>query len=285
MLNPDFSERTYTVEVLETKADSVEAILSLTRGIAATDEIVERNGVVKLYHAFLPSAQPYHRYTRTVERVDGESITIPRQIEVRKKTQSLYDVLIAQSKNHVLVAVPFHQMAEHFFVKVDTALSGTGIGYEKLNITRLVMTLGEKGRVEVPTNTDEKLSLSLTRCHLAYVDREGVIGSLKQIQMTGSDLGAAKEYQTLVAPVLDQSEKGPTVTPIVLGFALNLNGVKRSSATTDRHGNFKLWVAPGLKRVTRVFELLEAIRALRKVATTTVNVPILQARAIRDTEE
>jgi hypothetical protein len=186
----------------------------------------------------------------------------------------------------MVIAVPFHQLAEEFFVRVDSALAGTRTTYKKLDITQMVMELGSMGTAEVSLlPSEKKVSLSLTRCHLAYADREGVTGNLKQVQMTGPNLGASPEYKTLVAPVLKPRVTGAIVTPIILGFALAENGVKKSSATTDRHGNFKLWVAPGLRRLTRIFGLLEAIKAMKDVTGSTGNVPILQSKTIRATEE
>jgi hypothetical protein len=102
--------------------------------------------------------------------------------------------------------------------------------------------------------------------------------------MTGSDLGSSDEYRSLIAPVLKKNS-AKTVTPVVLGFALGKNGVRKSSATTDRHGNFKLWIAPGLRRLTRLFGLLDAIGHMNDVSSDTSNVPILQSKTIREAED
>ena len=288
MITPDFSERTYTGEVLKTKAqpaDALKAILQLTQGPRTEIQIEERVGRVTVTHCFLSTDRDYHRFPRTVTLNDGKKIEIPRQVVVRGKQRQLYDVLIAQCQQHLVIAVPFHQLAEEFFVRVDRALAGTNTLYEKLNITSMVMRLGSLGAIEVNVKSPgEKVSVSLTRCHLAYADRDSASGSLKQVQMTGPNLGAAPEYKVLVAPVL-KPRNTTTVTPVILGFALMENGVKKSSATTDRHGNFKIWVAPGIRRLTRIFGLLEAIEAMENVASTTSNVPILQSKAIRDTED
>ena len=234
----------------------------------------------------MASFREYHRFPRTITAEDGEKITIPRQAVIRGKSSQLYDVLIAQCQNHIVVAVPFHQLAEEFFVKVDRALAGTSALYERLDITSMVIRLGSAGsaNVVIPA-TKEAIALSVTRCHLAYTEREGGNANLKQVQMTGGNLGASPEYQGLIGPVLQPRNSVATVTPIVLGFALATNGVKKSSATTDRHGNFKIWVAPGIRRLTRIFGLLEAIETMRDVTTTTSNVPILQSKTIRDAED
>jgi hypothetical protein len=89
----------------------------------------------------------------------------------------------------------------------------------------------------------------------------------------------------LVAPVLKPEIVHATVTPVVLGFALSENGVRKASATTDRHGNFKIWVAPGLRRLSRLFNLLRTLETMENVALTTSNVPIKQSETIRKAEE
>ena len=289
MLNPDFSDRTYTAEVLKTNGkptDALKAILKLTQGPKTEEEVKEGENLVRLVHCFLPSVREYHRFPRTVTLENGSRVEIPRSTIFRGKKCSLYDIIIAQCQNYLVIAVPFHHLAEEFFVRVDSALAGTRTLYEKINITSLVMGLGASGTTEVEVaSTGEKVSLSLTRCHLSYADRDRAIGHLKQVQMTGPNLGASQEYQTLVKPVLKPVVSGPTVTPIVLGFALIDKGVKKSTATTDQHGNFKIWMAPGVKRMTRIFGLLEAIRVLEDVASTTANIPILRSRTIRDAED
>ena len=52
---------------------------------------------------------------------------------------TLYDVFIAQCNHHLVVAVPFHDLAEDFFPRVDNALAGTRTVYEKLDITNMVI--------------------------------------------------------------------------------------------------------------------------------------------------
>ena len=88
----------------------------------------------------------------------------------------------------------------------------------------------------------------------------------------------------LVAPVLNPEKSTVIVTPNVLGFAMTSNGVKKSSATTDRHGNFKLWVGANLQQLSRVFDLLNVIETLDGITGTTSNVPILQSEKIREIE-
>ncbi len=148
----------------------------------------------------------------------------------------------------------------------------------------LVISLGVSGVTQIPLSDDETL-LSINRCHLAYADRDVTSGGLKQVQITGTNVGISREYQSLISPVLSATSTGSKVTPVVLGFALSSKGVKKSSAVTDRHGNFKLWVAPGLRRLTRLFGLLDAIETMAGVTSTTGNVPILQSKNIRDAED
>lgn len=304
MLNPDFSDRTYTAEVIRLKSastDALQIISDLTHGPRKT--LSEKDlGVpdLKVVHAFVPSKREYHRVEKTIIADDGKRITIPRRIGSARVQSFLYDVLIAQLGRHLVVAVPFHELAEKFFVRVDDALAGTGLRYERLDITALVIELGSGGIVVLPKQAQGELrALSVTRCHLNYSDRERRNRDLQQIRMTGANLGATKEYQGLIAPVLEDNqgknkdkrednesdeEDKFLVTPVVLGFALSAGGVRKSSAITDRHGNFKLWISPGIRRFIRVFGLIRALEDVKNVTSTTTNVPILQSGLIREAE-
>jgi hypothetical protein len=290
MLNADFSDRTYTAEVMKTEMDGIEAfkgILRLTLKAETESQTDPSTGsIVKISHGFLSSKLEYHRFARTITLADGKEITIPRPITIRGQQCNLYDVFIAQCRHHTVVAVPFHDLAEEFFPRVDDSLGGTNTCYEKLNITALVMRLGASGATKVLTRpSGDQIGLSLTRCHLAYADQDGRTSNLQQIRMTGANLGASKEYRSLVAPVLNPHDSTLTVTPIILGFAHSANGVRKSSATTDRHGNFKIWIAPGLRRLIRLFELLGVLETMKDVTESTNNVPILQSKTIRDAED
>lgn len=287
-MNPDFSDRTYIAEVLRTSADPMRAVKSILTAVEPpiTEVAIseDKNDSVTIFHGFLSSERGFHRTVRTSTLANGERVELPRQTSKRGKRLFLYDVLIAQRERHIVVAVPFHQLAEVFFFDVDRLLSGTRTVYERLDITRLVISLGVSGVTQIPLSDDETL-LSINRCHLAYADRDVTSGGLKQVQITGTNVGISREYQSLISPVLSATSTGSKVTPVVLGFALSSKGVKKSSAVTDRHGNFKLWVAPGLRRLTRLFGLLDAIETMAGVTSTTGNVPILQSKNIRDAED
>ncbi len=171
-------------------------------------------------------------------------------------------------------------------MKVHDNLSGRGARYEKLDITALVMELGSSGTKQWSgVASGGPFTLSVTRCHLAYADQQNRTAHLQKIRMSGTNLGLSEEYRSLVGPVLDSKRSSLTVTPTVLGFALLADGVRKSSATTDLHGNFKLWVAPGLRRLVRIFKLLKVLEAMSHVTSTTANLPIMQSKAIRDAEE
>jgi hypothetical protein len=210
---------------------------------------------------------------------------IPRTRVRARKTLTLYDVFIAQCDHHIVVAVPFHDLAEHLFIRVDRELAGTRTVYEKLDITKMVIKLGARGATKVPANSSDPISISVTRCHLTYMDKERRPANINQIQMNGVNLGASDEYKSLIAPVLSSGNSAATVTPVVLGFALSANDVKKTSATTDRHGNFKLWMGPGVRRLFRLFDLLRVIEGLENVTSTTSNVPILQSKNIEAAED
>ena len=290
MLNPDFSDRTYTAEVMRAKIDAGEAFKAVLRLTHSPETEVQTDQVtgstVTVCHAFLPTKRQYHRFPKSIVFADGKEGAIPRQLSVRGQSRNLYDVYIAQCRQHVVIAVPFHELAEEFFVMVDRALVGTNTRYEKLDITRMVMQLGTSGSVSIlKSPSANNIAISVTRCHLTYTDQQSRTASIQQIRMNGTNLGASQEYQSLISPVLNPRSSPLTVTPVILGFALSVLGVRKSSATTDRHGNFKLWIAPGLRRLVRIFDLLEALEALKDVALTTSNVPILQSKTIRDAED
>jgi hypothetical protein len=290
MLNPDYSDRTYTAEVIKCKTPThnvANAILRLTSD-ADFDERINQVGAsaTRLRHSFLPTKESYHRFPREVTLADGSRITIPRQKESRTGSVNLYDVLIAESGHHVIVAVPFHELAEEFFVRVHERLSGMNARYEKLDITEMVIRLAQAGAQRVLSERPGvKVGLSITRCHIVYSAPDRRTLDLQQVTMTGANLGASKDYQSLIQPLLRPKETSTAVTPNVLGFALLENGVRKSSATTDQHGNFKIWIAPGLRRLIRVFALLETLEGMKDIALTTPNVPILQSATIQHAEE
>jgi hypothetical protein len=289
-VNPDFSERTYTAEVMKTVDDpsiAAKSILRLTCGERNEYVVQEKDSKsVKVIHCFVASKREFHRSLRQIVGAHGEEIAIPRRSMVRGSECYLYDVFIAHSQNHLVIGVPFHELAEQFFPKVDRALAGTNTLYQKLDITSLVVRLGSAVlKSGAAQNPPAVLSISVTRCHLAYADAENRIPSLHQVRMTGSNLGGTEEYRTLIGPVLEPGRGPIIVTPIVLGFGLLANGVKKCSAITDRHGNFKIWVAPGLRRLTRIFSLLSALENMKNVTSTTSNVPILQSKAIETAED
>jgi hypothetical protein len=232
------------------------------------------------------SEKVYHRSTTTIELPTKKTITVPRTIEIRKKLHYLYDVLVARCGRDVIVAVPFYGLAEMFFVQVDRALAGKSVLYEKLDITNMVIRLGRSGVVKVsPTKSPRKLEIGVTRCQLAYSDPEGRRLDLQQVMMSGGHLGASDIYRFLIEPVLRPKSYTLTVTPILMGFTLLEEDVRKTSAITDRHGNFKLWVGPGASRVERLFALLKGIETIEGIVSTTGNLPILQSRTIRGTGE
>lgn len=281
MLTPDLFNREYTAEVLRTArrdSPSIDAIRSLL-ATSWTEEHVDQEGDdVRVLHAFVASQTPYHR----VRAIDHPGQRAPRTKAIRGVAHFLYDVLILVRGRHVVIAVPFHGLAERFFVGVDAALAGSRTLYETLDITKMVIRLGVAGRTSVSTNSDLEMDVGLTRCHLAYEDplrrRD-----LQQVRLVGTNIGASEIYRELVRPILSPSP-ALTVTPILLGCALFRGGIKTSSATTDRHGNFKVWVGPGLRQVLRLFQLIDAIEGLESVVATTSNLPILQSAGILEME-
>jgi len=288
MNTPDFSDRTYTAEVLAINKNSevaLKAILRQSQDPTIDFHVEESSGrKIKIHHAYISSEVRFGRSTRIVNIEGKKQVEIPRRQTYRGKEMFLYDVLIAESGKHFALAVPFHELAETFFVQVDRALVGNGVKYEKIDIRKLVKRLGIEGATEIPDKDPENIiSLCATRCHLAYNYADGRVENLKQIQMTGANIGQSAEYKSLIASIVKPNAYPDfEVTPIVLGVALCVNGVKKSSATTDQHGNFKLWIAPGLRRLTRLFDLLKAIEKIEEVASTTSNVPILLSKTIRN---
>jgi hypothetical protein len=290
MFNADFVDRTYTAEVL--KCDeragvaAFKSVVRLVREPKVETLPGEFGPDVKVGHGFLASKRHFHRAVRTRGGPDGEVVAIPRQIALRGQELNLYDVFVAQAGRHVIVAVPFHELAEEFFVRVDGVLAGSGTRYEKLDITAMIIRLGARGATEVELpGAAQEAGLSITRCHLAYADQHGRTSDLQQIRMTGGNVGASREYKHLISAVLKPSDSLLTVTPIVLGFAVAVGGVRKASASTDRHGNFKVWIAPGFRRLGRLFHLLNVVGRIENVTQTTTNVPILQSKAIREAEE
>jgi hypothetical protein len=289
MINPDFSDRTYTAEVSKCKTGADAAFDRIAKLVTDPNVAVEANdsdqASIKVCHGFVATKQAFDRYPRSITTKEGVEITIPRQRKIRGKECYLYDVIVAQSQSHVIVAVPFHELAEDFFLRVDELLGGTGSSYQKLDITAMVIKLGAAGVTNALSKDEStKIELSINRCHLSFVDQTERTSNLQKITMTGTNLGLAKEYKSLINPVLNPKSSSLTVTPFVLGFTLSENGVRKSSATTDRHGNFKIWIAAGLRRLTRLFKLLSTLEQMKDVALTTTNIPILQSSTIRDAE-
>jgi len=289
MLAPDFCDQEYTAEVLRAQGRTdliVDGIARLTveRGVSEQIES-ETPPPATILHSFAASRKAYHRTSGTIE-VRGEGVvTVPRTKTIRGEQHFLYDVIISQRGPDVLVAVPYHRLAESFFVRIDKALAGRRAVYERLDITKLVVKLGQTGVAEVAdVSGTRKLQIGLTRCHVAYSDVQGGSRDLQHLLMSGSQLGASDVYRYVVAPILNPGSYRLQVTPILLGFSLFVDGARRTSAVTDRHGNFKLWIGPGATRVQRLFSLLDAIGSMAGIISTTSNLPILQSRAISEAE-
>ena len=290
MIETDFVNQPYIAELLKMNSDSAERTPSVLKRLInegwTTEAIDESNGLsTVIHHGFIASAFPYHRSVRNKTNSTGTQITIPRTKTIRGKDHSLYDLLVVQRGEHIVIAVPFHGLASRIFMQIDGALAGTGTVYEKLNITNMVMRLGEKGRMAAEDPTQRNTEIVVTRCHLTYSDSLERNRDIEQVRLTGSNLGATKIYSNLIAPVLNRQKTDRLhVTPILLGFALVRGGVRKSGAITDSHGNFKFSVGPGLRQVTRVFQLLEEVERIRGVVSTTPNVPILLSRVIEGEE-
>ena len=282
MLRTDFENHKYTAEVLRTSKANItpaSSLESLLVGRWKTIEVPQNTGrPVMLHHGFVGSRDPHHRSARTRTNERGVQEQIPRSEVLRGADHYLYDILLAQRDKHIVVAVPFVSLASSVFVKIDKRLAGTGTLYEKLNITRIIVHLAStRGSDENPDR-----DISITQCQLSYEDPESHRHQLDQVRLTGDNLGATDIYQQLIAPVLDPRQSDLDVTPVVLGFASRVGGVRKSSAITDRHGNFKVHIGPGLRQLLRIFELLDDIETIKGVVAATPNVPILQARAFEE---
>jgi hypothetical protein len=287
MIRPDFCDQPYIAEVLKipTKASGVEeALETLVDGRWNVEHIDDDHGnKVTLLHGFIPSQQPYHRATRRINNTKGEPIELPRRKTIRRRDHFLYDIFMVHRRRHLVIAVPFHGLASKVFVEVDKILAGTGILYERLDITKMVVELGESGSLIINDNGVEA-GIVLTRCHLAYSDPVERRRDIDQLRLSGSNLGASKIYSDLIDPVLRPSDSRMVVTPVLLGVALVRGGTRKSGAITDRHGNFKISVGPGLRQLTRLFHLLDQVERMEKVALTTSNVPIRLSATIEGVE-
>lgn len=278
MLRTDFENHKYTAEVLRTSKPNVTPAKRLEPLLAGTWQAVElpqdSGPPIVLHHGFVGSNDPHHRAPRKRINDRGKEQQIPRREKVGNSTYYLYDVLLTQRGNHIVVAVPFVSLAASVFVSIDKRLAGTGTLYEKLDITKIIVHLAAARRTDQTPDRD----IAITQCQLAYEDPESRRRQLDHVRLTGDDLGATDIYQQLITPVLDPSTSEFDVTPVMLGFASRVGGVRKSSATTDRYGNFRVHVGPGLRQILRIFDLLDDIEAIRGVVSATANVPILQAR-------
>ena len=286
MLTIDFIDRAYAAEVLRisrTSTSVAELIESLLWKHWEMETVSADDGApVDLFHGHVASRVPFHRVMRAASASGGGQI--PRTQDIRGNVHYLYDVLVAQRERHVVVGVPFHGLATEFFIKVDTKLAGSRTLYEILDIGKLIVELGVGGTLASKGGGGEQTQIGITRCHLAYEDPQERRRDVEQVRLSGANLGATEIYQQLIDPVLRPQRSRLRVTPVLLGFASFFGGVRRSSATTDRHGNFKVWVSPGLRQIYRLFSLLDAVEALRDVASATSNIPILQSTTLEEVE-
>lgn len=289
MLVPDFCNKPYIAEVLQTATvagaeRAPVAIERLIEGRWHEERFLDGEDEIMIHHGHVASTIPFHRATRNRTNANGVEEQIPKTKFIRGKEHYLYDLLLLRRGRHIVVAVPFHLLATSLFLKIDKVLAGTRTLYETLNITNMVIRLGMSGRISIPRENGSGTELLVTRCHLAYSDPVERRRDIEQVRLTGSNIGASEIYGELVEPVLRQTGSRSIVTPILLGFALVRDGVRKSSTMTDRHGNFKVTVGPGLRQVTRLFQLLDEIERLQNVTSTTSNVPILQSGSIEDVE-
>jgi len=289
MINPDFINQPYIAELLRTPSNNIKRAMSAIEGIVydlqPTETIEDADGsVVEIRHGFIASINPYHRTTRNIGLTSGKSTQIPRTKPIRRREHYLYDILLLRKNEHVVIAVPFHSLASKVFREIDDLLGGTSTLYEKLNITNMVIQLGARGKILARSPRLEASEIVVTRCHLAYSDPQDRKRDLEQIRLTGSNLGQTDIYAQLIQPVLRPKGSSFVVIPILLGFALTRGGVRKSSAITDRHGNFKVTVGPGLRQLIRIFQLFQEVEGIRDVVSTTSNVPILQSRVIENVE-
>lgn len=286
MLMPDFCNQTYTAEVLRTQGNAellAEAIVKLGIEPQRSQQINGPGGdPVTILHAFCPSIKGFHRSIRTIEVKDQGTVMVPRTKIIHRKQNYLYDLIVAQRGRDILVAVPFYGLASDFFVRVDTALEGRRTQYEKLNITNMILEL-ERARESTPSkdSSPQRPQIWLTRCQLAYSDLQGRCRDLHQLSMSGGHLGASKVYQHIIGAVA-RPAKDRLVMPVLLGFSLLSDGVRKTSAITDRHGNFKVWIGPGATRIERLFSLLDAVESINGILSTTPNLPILQSKSISE---
>jgi hypothetical protein len=279
----DLGNRTYTAEVI--RSQKIPAVVEALSGllVGSVTRLGEEERVpkgVEIVHGFVASATPFHRASRTVDNGDAKPFEVPRTRTFRGQTQFLYDALIISNRSHAVLAVPFHGLAAEFFVRADRALGGLRGLYEMLNITQMVIGLEPRGRAEDEGPT----TIGVTRCQLAYTDPEHRTTSLQQVRLVGSDLRASPIYNGLVKPVRRSEPGRLQVTPVILGFGLFEHGVKRISAVTDRHGNFKVWIGTTVDRTARLLTLLDEVSEMSGVRTSTTNLPILQSRSIQHEE-
>lgn len=283
MLIPDFSNQPYIAEVIRTRASSTDVISAIGRllgGEWMRETVTVDDTEILTCHGFILSPERYHRAVREIKNSDGTVGRFPRSKIIGKDEHYFYDLFVVNRNGHFIIAAPFYSMARDFFPKIDRALAGRRIVYETLNITNMLVKLGTQGRMAFPRSDDADDTIVVTRCHLAYEDPEERRRDLEQIQLTGANLGATKIYGELVRPVINPKGAVLTVTPVLLGVALFTDGVKKSGATTDRHGNFKVSVGPGVRQLKRLFRLLDGIQRMQTVVSTTSNVPILHSGAI-----
>lgn len=287
MLIPDFSNQPYIAEVIRTSAaatDVLSAIERLLTGEWKRETATVDDTQILIYHGFILSPKTYHRAVRTITNPDGAEGYIPRSKIVRNQEHYFYDIFVVNRHKHFIIAAPFHGVARDYFPKIDRALAGRRVVYETLNITNMVVKLGTRGRMALSSSNDEDNSIIVTRCHLAYDDPAQRRRDLEQIRLTGANLGATEIYAELVGPVINPKSSALAVTPVLLGFALSSAGVKQAGATTDRHGNFRVSVGPGLRQLTRLFKLLDGIEEMQTVVSMTSNIPILHSGAIEAAE-
>src|SRR5262249_18435025 len=152
-MNPDFTERTYTAEVMKIAVDpndAMKTICRMTTGPREDQKFQESNGkTVRVIHAFVGSERSFHRNPRRVVGAEGKDFQIPRTTKIRGVECFLYDIFVAQSGNHIVVAAPFHALAEYLFPKIDRSLAGTQTVHEKLDITELVIQLDAAGSKDI----------------------------------------------------------------------------------------------------------------------------------------
>jgi hypothetical protein len=282
----DFANRTYTAEVIE--ATQMERVLTAIGKLTDSPAGERRAQLTDMEdsavaHGYVSTTLPYHRVSRQGVDTLGAEYAIPRTKMRTGLEHFLYDLVVARHKRLLLIAVPFHGLAEEFFLKVDRVLAGTRTLYHRLNITKIVIQLAASSAT---SGAEASVALGITRCQLAWSDRDGPNKGLQVVRLVGSDLRASPVYTSLIAPVLssDSDAHNVKVKPVLLGFSFQQSGVRRASAVTDTHGNFKVWLGSDSSRLQRVLNLLEAVEHMQGIVAATPNIPILQARSIRDVE-